>query len=684
MLNYIKSSLFISSVFVILFLISFSSFSYGQFSKEMTSKFGKVTQEEVEMKTYELYPDAEAVVLFETCEIITKFAKIKTDEGIMYRPVTTKEIHRRIKIFNKTAFEQGNIKIGYFSERYTDQGKTGQFVSKIKASTYVLEDGKVKEYELDKKDIYNKVVADRRTNDYKEISFAIPNMKEGCVIEYSYIIEKVGVEMEDWTFQNSIPTRWSEYIATIPNAYTFSPVGRGYFDYAFSERKDVTLYDAGEGLAAQEIHLAQKDLPPFKMEKYMSTAKDYLQSMTIEYNALRLDFMRQTMKISTDLKQMAEQLLADENFGAELKKGRQVKNILEQIITPTMDEKTKMQAIHKYAAQSFMYNGKESMYTKGIKKTIDEKEGSSADLNLLMLLMLQEAGLNAEPMLLSTRSNGKVYAHETPHLFKFDYVVARVSLEGENYFLDATQNHLKTGLLPFQCYNGQGWIVNPDKQEWLNVSEGVELKENTTAVLAINEEGILTGQLKITSYGNKKSLVVNQILEATSEEKYIEEKIKTQELGVESFEFEGLKELQQPLELKMNVTINSAESTSDLIYFAPVLYTMFDKNPFNSPKRVYPVDFGIKQSEVYMVMLTIPEGYTIDEIPESISLNLLDGKANYTYTINKSQNMLQVRCKTQINSELFLPTEYEALRSFINQILSKQEEQVVLKKIAKN
>jgi len=142
------------SLFLVLFYLSFNSFSYGQFSKEMTSKFGKVTQEEVEMTSYELYPDAEAIVLFETCEIVTSFRKTErsayTDSpnvpqagglkkeksnAIYYTPITTKEVHRRIKIFNKTAFEQGNISIPYLAEYYSDGNKSGQSISKIKAST---------------------------------------------------------------------------------------------------------------------------------------------------------------------------------------------------------------------------------------------------------------------------------------------------------------------------------------------------------------------------------------------------------------------------------------------------------------------------------------------------------------------------------------------------------------------
>ena len=684
MLKSKKTLLKVQFALLLLCFFPIANISYGQFSNEMTSKFGKVTQEEVEMKSYEPFPEAEAVVLFETCDISTSFRKIQRGDGISYRPVTIEKIHRRIKIFKKTAFERGNISISYVAESYAGGQKSGHSVRKIKASTYTLENGKIEEYKLDKKDIYDKVVSDRKTNDYKEISFAIPNITEGCVIEYSYEIEKIGVEMESWTFQNSIPTRWSEYRCIIPTVFAFTPVARGYFGYAISENNTGDMYSDGENYATREIHLAVKDLPGFEREKYMSASEDYIQSIVIEYNSLQLSFMTQPQKISTNLKQMAEELMNDEDFGLQLNKGRQVKDVLELVSKLEMNDIQKMQAIHRYVAKTFTYNGKQWLYTKGIKKTMDEKEGNSADLNLLMLLMLKEAGLDAEPVLLSTRENGKVYSHETPHLFKFNYVIARVKIDGEDYLLDATQNDLPTGLLPFQCYNGQGWVVNPNKQEWLFLSNGVEFKENTTAMLNINENGELEGKLKVTSFGNHKSLVMSKIAKATSEEKYIEEEIETDEMEVKSFEFKGQKDFQKPLSLTMDVKVNSAESAANLIYFTPVLYQMFEENPFKNPERVYPVDFAVKQSETYMMMLTIPDGYEIDEMPKSVALALEGNKALYTYNITKNGNMLQIRCKTQINAEIFLPTEYAALRNFINQIISKQEEQVVLKKVVKN
>ena len=131
----------------------------------MTSNFGKVSQEEVEMKSYEPFPDAEAVVLFETCEIITSFRKIQRTNTISYRLVTTEKIHRRIKIFNKTAFERGNISISYIAENYLSGEKSGHSVNKIKARTYILEEGNIVEYKVDKKDIFDKVSVDRKTND---------------------------------------------------------------------------------------------------------------------------------------------------------------------------------------------------------------------------------------------------------------------------------------------------------------------------------------------------------------------------------------------------------------------------------------------------------------------------------------------------------------------------------------
>jgi len=653
--------------------------SYGQFSKEYTSKFGKVTLEEVQMKRHDAFPEADAIILFETCNSVTKIEKIPTNRGDFYKYVTYIDIHKRIKIFNKTALNQGNVNINYTEERHYSGDSEGDNVTDIKATTYVEEEGKIKKYELSKDDIFEKNIIDKRNSDYKEISFALPNLKEGCVIEYSYTVERQ-LATNGWTFQHEIPVLWSEYYTIIPKAFGISPIHKGGFDYEINKETTGEIFDAGEGFLTRNIHLAVKNLPAFKRELYMTSSADHIQWFAAEYNSLQFDFMPLPQVFNPKMTQKAERLFMMGNFGEQLNKTRPIKPILDTLIHSEMSQIEKMAAIHTFVVENFEYNKEVGVFTKGIKRTMDEKSGSAADLNFVMLVMLKEAGLFAEPMLLSTRENRKINPFLSPSIWKFDYTAVYVLLEQKHYFLDATQKHLPTGLLPFHCYNGQAWVVNKDVVKWFDVSEGVTQKESTKAMLKLDETGNLTGTMKITFYDHLKRRIADQ-LEAKNQEEYIKERIESADVGVQSFEFEGLEELQEPVSLTLQIKNKSAESTADLIYFTPVLSSLFEENPFKNPERTYPVDFGTAQTHNYMMILDIPENYEVDEMPQSVIFDLLEGKAAYSYSISQQGNKIQIRCRTQINEKTFSPKEYLALRGFINQIISKQEEQVVLKRI---
>ncbi len=670
----------IRTVFFFLFLFLPICFSYGQFSKEHTSKFGEVSLEEVQMKQHDTFPEADAIILFETCRVTTKVEKVEVRNGTDYRFVTYKDIHKRIKILNKTGLDNGNISIYYTEERHLYNSRRGQDITDIKASTYLEKNGKIEEYKLLKSDIYEKNIVDRSNNDFKEITFALPNVKEGSVIEYSYTIELTGIS-DDWTFQHSLPTLWSEYLGSIPKAIGITPIHKGIYKYQISEETTGEVFDSGEGFATREIRLAVKNIAPFKKESYMSAAKDHVQSFTVEYNSLQYDFMEAPYYFTTGFLKTAHHLLTmREEFGEQLKKGRHIRPILDTLIRSGMTSIEKMAAIHKFVLDNFEHNNEFGIFTKGIRRTLNEKSGSAADLNFVMLLMLQEANLFAEPLLLSTRENGKVTPYQRPYLEKFDYMAVYVLDDQNHYFLDATQNHLPTGLLPFHCYNGQAWVVNKDVIKWFDVSDGVTQKESTKTVLKLDKKGNLRGTMRITSHDHLKRRIADQ-LEAKNKEDYIKERIENGELEVESFEFDGLEQLQEPVSLTLQIKNKSAAATANLLYFTPVLSSLFDDNPFKNPERTYPVDFGTAQTHTYMMVLEIPENYKVDEMPQSIIYDLLEGKAAYSYSISQKGNKIIVRCRTQINEKTFSPKEYMALRGFINQILSKQEEQLVLKRI---
>ena len=132
----------------------------------------------------------------------------------------------------------------------------------------------------------------------------------------------------------------------------------------------------------------------------------------------------------------------------------------------------------------------------------------------------------------------------------------------------------------------------------------------------------------------------------------------------------------------MEIESESSDAIADLIYFSPVLEKNFTENPFKAESRIYPVDFVIPQSYSYVVSLQLPDNYQVDEMPEPIALNLLDNKAYYTYTVAQEGNRIQILVKLNVKNTMFLPHEYTYLKDFFNQIISKEEEQIVLKKIS--
>ena len=170
-------------------------------------KWGKVSRADLNMKTYDLDPEADAVVL-------TDYASLRFDfstDDILYEF----DHHVRIKILKKSAFDHGDISIPYYSKDKLEK------ISSLKAQV-ILPNGK--KIEVKKKDVYNE-----RINDYwSQRKFAFPGLEEGCIIEYKYSKKSQLIYfLEDWYFQTDIPTRLSEFRTNIPEWFKYVSFSQG-------------------------------------------------------------------------------------------------------------------------------------------------------------------------------------------------------------------------------------------------------------------------------------------------------------------------------------------------------------------------------------------------------------------------------------------------------------------------
>ena len=84
--------------------------------------------------------------------------------------------------------------------------------------------------------------------------------------------------------------------------------------------------------------------------------------------------------------------------------------------------------------------------------------------------------------------------------------------------------------------------------------------------------------------------------------------------------------------------------------------------------------------EQYVINLTIPTGYTVEELPEPTQVKLPEDAGVFRYLVSEKNGKVQITSKLYIKKNRFEPEEYQGLRQFFDLIVEKQGEQVVLKK----
>jgi hypothetical protein len=644
-----------TQLWAFLWMASFFLFySITSFCQKAPMKFGEVDIKDVSMKTFDKDPSAEAVVLAEYGE--TSVEIIGDKFKVVY------ERHFRYKILKKEGLDRANIKIYAFNK-----GSDRERVSSLKGYTYNLENGVVQKTKLEKENIFETQLDKNRW----QTSFSFPNVKEGSVIEYSYtLISDFIFSLDPWVFQNNIPTLWSEYRITVPEYLEYTQVGTLTFPLFVNEK----ISHSGT------YRWVMKDLPAFKDEKYITSVRDYFN--IIDFQLAATNFPNQGRKpILSDWTKFIEELLKDERYGGYMNKRGAYKEIVSQLIAGKTSPKDKMNAIFEYVKNNIQYNDDDGIFSeKSTKEVIEKKSGGSPEINLLLTAMLKEADLEAYPVLLSTRSHGVILNTLIPIMSKFNYNIVYVKIGQEEFLLDATDPMYPVNMVAYEALNKYGIAIVPDgKQFWVNLQDTKNSKSSSTIIgnLTIDKEGLVAGTINTQHKGYEAFRIRKKIIKAEKDIKSVSEDDKE----MKDLNYKNVKEFGKPLESSKTVkTTDFAQVNGDIIYLTPILDFKQKENPFKQETRQFPVDFAYGSEEYLIMNYTIPEGYIIEELPKSTRFQWGDGTVKFDYFVKGDGNRIQVMSKITINKSLFPVEEYKDLRNLFSQIVSKHEEQIVLKK----
>ena len=105
------------------------------------------------------------------------------------------------------------------------------------------------------------------------------------------------------------------------------------------------------------------------------------------------------------------------------------------------------------------------------------------------------------------------------------------------------------------------------------------------------------------------------------------------------------------------------------------------ENIYKTDERKFPVDYSYGNSKTFVAQYEIPQGYRVETLPKPVMMAMPDKDASFTLNVAVNDNKIQVIRKFTVNKVMFLPEEYPNLKEFYNQMVAKEAEVIVLKKI---
>jgi len=659
------------SLLIVVFLLLGISKSSAQ-----TYDLGKVTVAELKEKANPKDTAAPAAILFKKGKTFFTFTK---DKGFSANHV----YEFKIKIYKKEGLKWADQKVRFYIGYENLSEDRLEFSNAV---TYNLENESIVKTKLGNQGAFTKKV----NKFWDEKIITLPNVKVGSIIEYKYILKSDNiVKLPDFDFQYDIPVNYFEYKTDIPEYYIYKPILVG----GHKVETDSKLtngsqsfeddYNKTKSISYKQISAFYKgnDIPALTKEPYIDNIDNYKGS--IQHELERVRYPDQPVKDYTiTWEGVANTIFKDKSFGKELNERDFLLEDVKKLLTNVESQKERLNIIFKFVQNKMNWNEENDYYTqKGVKKAYADQTGNVAEINFILISMLKLAGIEANPVLVSTIQNGiPVYPTRTG----FNYVVAAAQIEDKQILLDATHKFTYPGILPLNVLNWKGRLIKDDgTSQEIDLVPSTMSKEYSSLMVKIDNLGKIEGKIRIqrTDYDAYLFRVENA---NKNQENYLE-KLEEQ-LGdskISNYTIDNKKtNIQEPVLETFSLNAdNRVEIIGGKMFINPLLFFTRSKNPFTQEVRQMPVYFGYPTQEKFNLNIEIPEGYEIESLPNPIKIASENKEIVYMLNTSGEGNKIRIISSKEINNSIFAADQYNGLKDLFQKMIASQNQKIVLKKI---
>jgi len=539
----------------------------------------------------------------------------------------------RLKVFDKTVHKASIVSIPYYFDNDMER------ISKIKAQTY---DPSGKRIPLQNQNIKTININER----YNVKEFTMPQVKDGSILEYSYVIRRRYIEqLPDFYLSHEVPTAEAKVTITYPGYLRYKAFVENFdgtvdHNFAYKDTSSVPkifVYPQPKPIVTERW--SAHNIPAVKKVPYLSSLNDYrgkIRFLLDEFGIPRQPLENSWEVVVRRLRERTHPL----QFIQQNKMAKSIGDSIAKVYS-SASKKAIQDSIYRYVNEKVNYSGAYAPYsTVNDSTALSGKPADQASINQTLVAMLHGAGIEAHPMLISSRRSGKIDM-DFPSFYQFNAQMVYSKIDGQTYFMDASFPHSQPGLVPVDMYSGPGLLLKQDSFEWEDVKPGMskfDIKVNLDAKLT--SKGDLRGSVIAYPSGYAAQRIRKQrtdgmsnvdILKRTLFDGYA--KMTANNVTISDIDNYG-----KPIKILADFTIpDYATSFTDGLKFRPMIVGYRRQNPFKNSSRKLPVTLDAPEKLDVSYSITLPSGYSANSGKENHRLSIPGANFKEDYDINSGK-----------------------------------------------
>src|SRR5215472_1121966 len=515
----------------------------------------------------------------------------------------------------------------------------------------------------------------------------IPASRPGSVIGYEYQQRQRPFVMQAiWSFQDDIPVRLARLALELPPNWSYTPYWRN--------SAVVKPLQSGENRWTWQL----SNIEPIRSEPDMATWRSVAGEFELSFAPKKPTSGNQGLTSWSQIAQWYMQLTRERRDATPA-----IRDKVHELNAGANDSMEKIRRLGSYVQHSVRYVAIEigigGYQPHPASDVFSAGYGDCKDKATLLYAMLQEAGIDAYYVLIN--SNRDYLSPEFPSPLGFNHVILAVRLPqgsdvagnyavlhhpnlGALLFFDPTDDSTPMGYLPSSLQSNNGFLVTESGGEILTLPLAPPPANRILrlANLTIDKLGNMKGTIDEVRTGPSAAALRESLVNQASKSR---QKIFQGLLSglidgavLTGARLSSLKAFNGSLSISYDFSANTyAQRASNLFLFRTCVLGHKSRILLEGKPRIQPVVFPTTVLETDIVDISLPEDFSIDEVPQNVSYDYPFG--SYKSEITTTEHNVHYARTYEIKDVRVTSTTLESLKRFFREIADDEQSYVIMK-----